>query len=396
MGLYKLCKHKARARDRCEHTWWGSCQFKGRLHRASLGRWANRQIHTKAEAAAVLDRMKDAIRAGSFMQVEANAGPLTFDSFADTYIERYVKLKSLRSADTIEYRLGFLRNRFGARLLSEIRVSDVEDMIQDLKAAGKKPATVNRHLALLRAMLNWAIEREYIDRTPFRKGSQAVIKLERENNRRSRRVAPDEETKLLGAANALLKALIIAALDTGMRRGELLSLRFGDVDFERQVIHVRAENAKSKRARSVPISTIRLKAVLEWLRIDAAGQQKPDGAPVFSNRVGEPVRDFRTAWIMARDAAGASNLWFHDLRGEYASRLVERGIPLSQVRDLLGHASIVTTERYDRQRWEVLEAAAKTLDTGETFNIPSSSEEVSSRSVTPTETSLDSNPQAVN
>jgi hypothetical protein len=65
---------------------------------------------------------------------------------------------------------------------------------------------------------------------------------------------------------------------------------------------------------------------------------------------------------------------FHDLRGEYASRLVGKGVPLSQVRDLLGHASIVTTERYDRQRFELLEVAAKKLETGEAFKIPSSSE----------------------
>ena len=60
--------------------------------------------------------------------------------------------------------------------------------------------------------------------------------------------------------------------------------------------------------------------------------------------------------------------------GEYASRLVEKGVPLSQVRDLLGHASIVTTERYDRQRFELLKGAAKKLETGEAFKIPSSSE----------------------
>ena len=64
--------------------------------------------------------------------------------------------------------------------------------------------------------------------------------------------------------------------------------------------------------------------------------------------------------------AGIVNLRWHDLRHEYASRLVEKGVPLSQVRDLLGHASIVTTERYDNQKPEALMAAAKRLETGET------------------------------
>ena len=93
---------------------------------------------------------------------------------------------------------------------------------------------------------------------------------------------------------------------------------------------------------------------------------------MFSNRAGKPLKTFRAAGLNALDATKISGLRFHDLRGEYASRLVERGVPLSQVRDLLGHASIVTTERYDRQRFEMLEVAAKKLETGETFNIPSS------------------------
>jgi hypothetical protein len=71
---------------------------------------------------------------------------------------------------------------------------------------------------------------------------------------------------------------------------------------------------------------------------------------------------------------GIADLRWHDLRHEYASRLVEKGVPLSQVRDLLGHASIVTTERYDNQKPEALMAAAKRLETGETFKNPSSSD----------------------
>jgi integrase len=318
--------------------------------------------------------MRQAIRDGKFAS-EPIAGPITFEELGDLYTKRYVELNNLRSHSTIKYRMRLLRSRFGTRQLTDIRVSDIEDMVRDLKAARKKPATVNRHLALLRAMLNWAVEREYLDKTPFRKGSQAVIKLERENNRRARRLSADEEKALLEKADGTLRALIIAALDTGMRRGELLSLRFSDVDLARGVIRVRAENAKSKRGRAIPISTARLKAVLEWLRLDSGGNEKTDDAPVFSRRNGKPLKDFRDAWVEARATTTGSDLRFHDLRGEYASRLVEIGTPLSYVRDLLGHASIVTTERYDRQKFEMLEVAAKKLETGQTFQIPSSADE---------------------
>jgi integrase len=310
--------------------------------------------------------MVAAIRDGTFDRPVAASLP-TFDAFADLYIERYVKFKQLRSADTIEFRLRALRRRFEPRPIDMITVDDIENFVRDLRAAGKKPGTINRHLALLRAMLNWAVERDCLDQTPFRRGSQAVIKLERENNRRYRRLTLDEERALLQVAPPLLQALIIAALDTGMRRGELLSLHFTDIDDERQVIHVRAEVAKSKKGRDIPIATTRLKGVLDRLRLDAAGQEKPAEAHVFSNEVGEPTKDFRGAWLKALAQAGITDLRFHDLRGEYASRLVERGVPLSQVRDLLGHSSIVTTERYDRQTFKALEAAARRLETGESF-----------------------------
>jgi integrase len=136
---------------------------------------------------------------------------------------------------------------------------------------------------------------------------------------------------------------------------------------------------KSRKSRAVPLATARLRAVLDWLQLQADGTKKPPDALVFSDKAGEPLGRFRTAWITAvlkahgckpewkahgwtaltpacLDEFRRINLHWHDLRHEYASRLVERGVPLPQVRDLLGHASIVTTERYDNQQPERLQA----------------------------------------
>ena len=185
--------------------------------------------------------------------------------------------------------------------------------------------------------------------------------------------------------------MIIAALDTGMRRGEMLALRYSDIDSQRRLIVLRGATTKSRRTRVVPIGTSRLLAVLEWLRLDADGEPKSDNVLVFSDEVGEALKTFRTAWVVAvLKAHGVQphwqkgsykdlnvqcrlrlreiNLHWHDLRHEYASRLVERGVPLAQVRDLLGHASILTTERYDNQRLEALQAAALRLEAGKTFD----------------------------
>jgi integrase len=176
-----------------------------------------------------------------------------------------------------------------------------------------------------------------------------------------------------------------------MRRGEMLALKFGDIDWKRRVIVLRGATTKSRRTRIVPIGTSRLLGVLDWLRLDSTGGRKGDEVPVFSNEVGERIKTFKKAWLVAvLKAHGIDPKWrkgsykdltvecqqqfrqidlhWHDLRHEYASRLVERGVPLAQVRDLLGHASILTTERYDNQRLEALQAAVGRLEDGKTFD----------------------------
>jgi integrase len=77
-------------------------------------------------------------------------------------------------------------------------------------------------------------------------------------------VTEEEESALLAVASPYLRSMIIAALDTGMRRGEMLALRFGDIDWTRRVITLRGATTKSRKTRVVPIGTSRLMAVLEW------------------------------------------------------------------------------------------------------------------------------------
>jgi len=400
MGLYKRCQHKGRSRESCEHEWHGSFQHRATLHRTSLSKSADEDIRSKQQAQAIYERFRQAVRDGRVSPEEDRRDGLRmFDELADRYVERYVKPRGLRTAADIEYRLKPLREFFGPKEIVAIKTADVEDFIGDLRKPRVvnrqadrtlSPASINRRLAQLRHMFNWAVAREYLERTPFRRGSATLIRLFREDNKRRRRVSEDEERQLLDAAPPLLRAMIVCALDTGMRRGEMLALTFGDVDWTNQVITLRGETTKSGRTRMLPIATLRLKAVLEWLRLDDANETKGDDVAVFSNAAGEPVRHFRKAWETtilrasghqpewekgsnkpltqeSHAAFRAINLHWHDLRHEYASRLVERGVPLSQVRDLLGHASIVTTERYDNHTFAALQAAAARLESGKSF-----------------------------
>jgi integrase len=243
VGLYKLCEHKGRARDRCEHAWWARFRYV----RVSLEKWSNREIATKTEAEAIFDDLKKAVRASTFdkcrAEPECKTTALTFRQFADIYKERHVFAMKLAIGKTIDYRLKPIIEYFGERPLGEIRTADVEDFIADLRkphiAARRKtprilaPASINRTIELLRHMMNWAVGREYIDRTPFRRGTETLIRKLREDNQRRRRVSEDEEGQLLAMAPPFLRSMIITALDTGMRQGEMLALRFQDIDFAR-------------------------------------------------------------------------------------------------------------------------------------------------------------------
>jgi hypothetical protein len=98
--------------------------------------------------------------------------------------------------------------------------------------------------------------------------------------------------------------------------------------------------------------------------------------PIFSNEVAEPLETLKKAWLVVLKADGDPH--WRDLRHEYASTLVERGVPLAQVRDLPGHASILTTERYDNRKLEALQAAVERLEGGKKFDTTDAGDRVSS------------------
>src|SRR5262249_8739803 len=135
---------------------------------------------------------------------------------------------------------------------------------------GMSIASVNRELELLRSILNYAKREGFIDRTPFEMGAPLISKAD--ETRRDRVCTPDEEAKLLAACTGdrvHLRPILIAAVDTGCRRGELLTLTWSDIDLTQRTINIRAFNTKTMRARSVPISD-RLAVELEQLRNTAA------------------------------------------------------------------------------------------------------------------------------
>jgi integrase len=238
--------------------------------------------------------------------------------------------------------------------------------------AGSKGGEVgiNRLLSRLRHLFSWAVAEGHIEASPFRRGHVAMVRMEASvEGARTRRLEPGEEEGLLKHAGEHLRGLIVAALSTGCRVGELLSLQWSQVrrddDGEPRWLLLPAAKTKTAEARVIPVSSS-LRAELAMRRHGPDGNQLPDSAYVFGNEVGEPVKCIRRAWEDAvlgahgcqpvrkrgkltsesRATLRRLNLHFQDLRREFASRLLESSADLHDVQKFLGHANITQTSTY--------------------------------------------------
>jgi len=225
---------------------------------------------------------------------------------------------------------------------------------------------INRLLARLRHVFSWAIEEGYVTVSPFKRGDVTIVHLEtRAETARTRRLDPGDEEKLCAHAEPHLRALIIAALSTGCRLGELLSWQWSQIQRDdagaARWLLLPADLTKTNEARMLPIGW-RLRAELEMRRTDPEGKDHEPDAHVFGNEVGEPIASIKTAWRATCRRAGIRGLHFHDLRREFGSRLLESGAAQHDVRDFLGHANITTTSRYLKSTPLRLERALAALE----------------------------------
>lgn len=357
-GLRKRCACPRRNWAKCPHGWHLNYKQRGGLHyRLSLDLEAARTIRSKNEAVAEAERIRTAIRNGTFRSVPAlDAGAdtsLPFRRFAEMWLGG--RGKEIVSAPIDRYRLATICSfqlpgtdpplQFGDKVVQAITIDDIEAFREARKAAGLSAVSVNHDLRLLRKMFNWGVRKRHLAQTPFKIGSEPAIALERETPRNKRLHDADAEQRLLSAASPHLRGVIIAMLDSACRPGEILSLQWRDVSFERRELTIRAENEKTRRERVIPIST-RLMATLEMRRLDPAGQPHGLDAFVFGDPLGRRVKSVHAAWTTARNKAELGDFQLRDLRHEAASRFDEAGVAIVYVSTLLGHSNISTTSRY--------------------------------------------------
>ncbi len=263
--------------------------------------------------------------------------------------------------------------RQAAREVAELRAAEKtvpKDYVRLPRIAGRSTkgghVALNRFKARVRHFFNWAIAQGYRDDTPFKRHGVNVVRLNgAAETVRARRLLSGEEDRLIAAATPYLRALIVAALSTGCRVGELLTLQWQDVRVDGsgryRALILRAGKTKTGAMRVVPVAQ-RLAAVLEMLRTDPEGNDLPPEAFVFGDEIGQSISSVKTAWRTACERPAIVDLHFHDLRREFACRLLESRAELHDVRDFLGHANITTTSRYLRSTTLRLERALTLLE----------------------------------
>jgi integrase len=219
--------------------------------------------------------------------------------------------------------------------LRDITPRKVEAFRESRLSAGIAPGTVNRNLAVLKRLLTVAVEWDLIQDNPVRR-----VKPLRGERSCLRFLTEEEARRLLEACarsgNEFLESLVVLALNTGARKGELLGLRWKDVSFEAATIAF--PQTKNGTRRDIPINAAAIAALRRVRRLGG-------GDRVFS-RSGRDSFDFRSAWEVALKAAGIEDFRFHDLRHTYASWAAHAGMDIRRLQRLLGHKTLAMTQRY--------------------------------------------------
>jgi len=284
----------------------------------------------KRFAELVLAKRKIQIKEGQFFETKKEEVH-TLSEIAEDFL-RYSK-NNKRSYTRDLTLVKNLRSFFSNRNIEEITPNLIERYKKKrLSDDGRKPATVNRELAALKCMFNWAIKNGKMTVNPMKK-----IKMLKENNTRLRFLSKEEAQALVNNCPPHLRRVVITALLTGMRRGEILGLKWSDVDMTRGIITLR--NTKSGMIRYIPISSQLAKVLSEC--VDSS-----DGEYVFCSRNRRPYKKMDNFFQKVVERAGLKDFRFHDLRHTAASYMVMAGIDLVTVKEILGHSKLDMTLRY--------------------------------------------------
>ena len=295
--------------------------------------------------------------------------PITMAEFTAKWDEDYLvvrqQLGRLKESTLVGYRVNLrvhIQPFFGRTRLDEIGLPHVREFVKAMLAKQLKPATVLKAVAIVKEMFKHAVQWGYLDANPALYIERPRVEIEE-----MELLTLPEIRRLVEAAEEPVRTLLLCAVLTGMRRGELLGLKWEDIDFEGNRIHVRRAlwrgkfvTPKSRRSRRAIDMGPTLKAALGRLTSRFKGEKvftSPEGG------VMDPDNFSSRDWARVLRRSKLKRIRFHDLRHTYASLLIAQGAHPKYIQVQLGHASIQTTlDRYGHLMPEMHEAEARKLD----------------------------------
>lgn len=374
-------QHIRTGKKKCPVSWWARLRYVD--PETNRPKDLQRRATSKANANDIATTEAKRIEATGGRSVKAK----TFADLCNYYEKDYAKpakyvehkhtgelekVSGLRSLYTVQRQIETLKEYFGPRMLDAITHGAIRQFknhrfdVPTRAGRQRSIASVHRELALLRRMLNVALGEGWITSNPFKSKADNLISPASERQR-ERIITQTEENALLAACDkpkrGHLKAIVIAALDTGCRRGELLKLRWHDVDFHRGQIRIIKFNSKTAKPRAVPMSA-RLRIELDRLWSESA---KDPSLPVFGGKLShdgqvQPLASVKKSFVGARRDAGLPDVRMHDLRHTALTRLHRRGLSIGEVAAIGGHDNIQTTKRYLNADSETIDRATAILD----------------------------------
>jgi site-specific recombinase XerD len=312
------------------------------------------------------------------------AGKLTLFAFINGDYGDHLRANRRTATSTIA-RLKKLFSGFGDKALSEFNAQMIDKWCAGRIKDGKKASTVNRDIGALRPLFSQAVKWKLIPEHPL----QATKRIKETGGTIVRFLTDDEERRLRAALDKRemrdregrvranlwraarrydllpaiddnhfvdhLKPAVLLSLNTGIRQGELLTLRWTDISPDMSMLTIRDVEAKSSKTRHIPLNDEARSALTQWKA------QRPATGLVFPGRDGNRMTEIKTAWTRLLTSAEIKNFRWHDMRHHFASRLVMAGVDLNTVRELLGHADLKMTLRYAHLAPEHKAAAVQKL-----------------------------------
>ncbi|KTD25451.1 site-specific recombinase XerD [Legionella lansingensis] len=312
------------------------------------------RLKGKKPESAIFERLTDARRWASSIESAihenrhfktAESKKRTLAELIDRYIEVILPHKSVSMQSAQKKQLLWWKEKAGYHVLADFTSQTISSLREELakgstnRGERRTTATVNRYLAALSHALNTAVnEWEWIESNPVLK-----IKKQPESQGRVRYLDDNERARLLEAcmvsANKQLYTIVVLALSTGMRKGEILNLKRRDVFLNEGFVVL--EKTKNKERRRVPIIGYAHEVLAQHLKI-----ARLDSNYVFPSKDGKQPIDIKRPWEVAVSKAEISDFRFHDLRHSCASYLAMNGATQRDLMEVLGHKTVQMTKRY--------------------------------------------------